>query len=179
MSYPEKPKRKQPITDDKNVLRQFYWRLFIELMIPACLLAALFYIPSALLSNLPNRLSANCTSIHDDIGIRVVSETQATNSTTYYWSNNGGRRWQQTVVTQNNYASARVDCSNVIVVQETLVFVDNHTNYGLIVQSDGLWNDFELVCTPARLNTVQTIEESVIIDYTCHNNQYQLRVEQR
>lgn len=115
MSYYEKPKG-QPKRDDDFVviLREFYWRLFLQLMIPALALGFIFWLPTVILSNLPDRLTAQCTTLNDNFGIRIISETNQGNSTNYYFTDNSGMSWQYLFTVEADYQSARADCNTVI-----------------------------------------------------------------
>lgn len=115
MSYYEKPKG-QPKRDDDFavILREFYWRLFLQLMIPALTLGFIFWLPTVILSNLPDRLTAQCTTLNDNFGIRIISETNQGNSTNYYWTDDAGMSWQYLFTVETGYQSATADCNTVI-----------------------------------------------------------------
>src|SRR5690606_2908723 len=121
MTHYEKPKRG---TSSENefflVIRHFYWRLFIYLMIPALLLAFILGLPALILSNLPDRLNAQCAVFNEDVGIRIISETQNTNITTYYWSDNHGDTWHILHSIEQSYQSARADCEAVRFADNTI-----------------------------------------------------------
>lgn len=110
---PEKPKR-QPISDDAQVMREFYWRLFVSLMIPACILSVLLYLPTLVLGNLPNRLQAECIA-RDESGrlIRIESETQRHNTTTISWKAQRGEPWQTLLSLDDAYQNAEVNCESI------------------------------------------------------------------
>ena len=115
MAHYEKPKGQPKRDDDFSViLREFYWRLFVQLMIPALALGFIFWLPTAIVGNLPDRLNAQCTTFDDNTGILIVSETQQINSTDYYWTNDSGVTWQYLFTVEADYQSARADCTAVI-----------------------------------------------------------------
>lgn len=118
MAYYEKPKRTPEKDDDKAaVLRQFYWQLFVHLMVPACLLAFILSVPVIIVHNLPDRLSAQCSvfdATNPELGVRIISETQRTNTTNYYVTHTGGDSWSLLHSLDRPYQSARADCDTVV-----------------------------------------------------------------
>lgn len=118
MAYYEKPKRTPEKDDDKAaVLRQFYWQLFVHLMIPACLLAFILSVPVIIVHNLPDRLSAQCSvfdATNPELGVRIISETRRTNTTNYYTTHTAGASWSLLHSLDRPYQSARADCDTVV-----------------------------------------------------------------
>ena len=121
MSYPEKPKRQAKSEDDFSlIVKEFYWRLFLHLMTPAIILAFIFWLPTVFINNMPDRLTAQCTSYQDNIGVRIISETEQINLTHYFWTDDSGETWEQVVTIEGTYQSARANC-------DTVVFTDDGT----------------------------------------------------
>ncbi len=111
MSYYEKPKgMPQEEADFRAIIREFYWQLFIRLMMPALFLGTVLMTPVIISHHLPDRLNATCTAYEGDFGLRIVSETTRTNLTSYYWTNNRGVSWQEVHVAEYEYQSARANC---------------------------------------------------------------------
>lgn len=115
MAYHEKPKG-QPNPDDdfSTIVREFYWRLFLQLMIPAVSLGFIFWLPTVFINNLPDRLTAQCTTTSENIAVRIISQTEQINITDYYWSNDTGNTWHPIFTIESDYRSAIADCDTVI-----------------------------------------------------------------
>lgn len=115
MSYYEKPKGQPKLDDDfSTIVREFYWRLFLQLMIPALSLGFVFWLPTVFINNLPDRLTAQCTTYNENIAMRIISQTEQINITNYYWSNDSGNTWHPVFSIESDYRSAVADCANVI-----------------------------------------------------------------
>lgn len=115
MSYPEKPKRQAKSEDDFSlIVREFYWRLFLHLMTPALILGFLFWLPTVFINNMPDRLTAQCTTYQDNIGVRIISETKQSNLTHYFWTDDSGDTWEQVVTIESGYHSAHANCDDVV-----------------------------------------------------------------
>lgn len=118
MAYYEKPKGLPPQEDSlQKAKRQFYWQLFLHLMVPATILGIIFGVPVLIGDNLPDQLEARCTiydSTHPEHGVRILSSTERLNTTRYYVTRDGGNRWENVYTRETAYRMARADCDRII-----------------------------------------------------------------
>ncbi|MGJ3238343.1 MAG: hypothetical protein ACFE0Q_06520 [Anaerolineae bacterium] len=130
MSYREKSKRQAPSQNEYYlILRHFYLRLFMYLMIPPLFLGAIFGLSAWALSNLPDRLNAQCTVLDQALGVRIISQTTRTNITRYYYTDDAGVNWHLAHTAEYGYQSARANCDSV-------TFDDNGVIH--VILADGL-----------------------------------------
>lgn len=168
MSYYEKPKgMPQEETDFQAIIREFYWQLFIRLMMPALFLGIVFMIPVIISHHLPDRLNATCTIYEDDFGLRIVSETTWTNLTSYYWTNNRGASWQEVHVAEHEYQSARANC-DVFDYNNGLIAFYEYTQ-AIIIYPDGYVIKPNYVSLGASITDIALSTDNAFVTLTFDN----------
>lgn len=125
MLQSEKPKRKPHLeteADIKRAYQDFYGRLLLILLIPACALGSLFMLPVIIFNNMPDYNASYfdvCNVSEGNRTVRIISETTLVNTTIYSWrvENN---RWQDILTVETDYRRA-VDCEAVIFYGDSII----------------------------------------------------------
>lgn len=129
MFQSEKPKLKrkpylETEADVKRAYRDFHGRLLLILLIPACILSAIFMLLTILINNVYN--SDNHVNYFDECSIsegsytvRVSSETTLITKTSY-WSVED-YNWQEILTVEHDYRHAVADCEAVIFYGDSVI----------------------------------------------------------
>ncbi|MEL6307869.1 MAG: hypothetical protein AAFV98_15800 [Chloroflexota bacterium] len=176
MSYYEKPKGMPPKDDDLQAAkRQFYWQLFLHLMVPATILATIFGLPVLLIEHYPDQLNARCTiydSADAQYGVRITSTTERLNTVRYYVTRDGGNNWENVYVTENDYRMARADCDTVVFNSENRVAAVRVEPAKILTFDFDALRGATITDVSESCNDVDTIfpvynEQLINFDFTC------------
>jgi hypothetical protein len=142
----EKPKRQSPLETEEDIKRayqNFYWRLILILMLPACILGSLFMLPVIVFNSVSDYAESSCRVSDNGRSIRITSATRGNNQITYQWSGDGGKTWRTIFSDFYNPPYIGVNCDSIL-FDQGLTFV--YYGIDIIMIADNATVTYQTAC---------------------------------